>query len=191
MSAHVPQQLFDHLHLRSCPITLLLLFAGLVHTFMDETNEAAAKHARQPLTTYLMQAVDLIRFQFPELAALPASDLAAIAAHRFIEMASLIGDTEKCSKMVNTMKSVAGIREVACLIDFVTDKAQVLRSLGHVTQLKDLFIPRSAHTVPSLQAHMVAMPCPVAKNRCGRPGHQGRKGALVLVDAVPGTECIV
>ena len=43
-----------HLHLRSCPITLLLLFAGLVHTFMDETDEAAAKYAREPLTTYLM-----------------------------------------------------------------------------------------------------------------------------------------
>ena len=76
---------------------------------MDETDEAAAKYARPPLTTYLMQALDLIRFQFPDLAALPASDLAAIATHRFIEMASLIGNTEKCFKMVNTMKSVAGI----------------------------------------------------------------------------------
>ena len=158
---------------------------------MDETDEAAAKYARPPLTTYLMQALDLIRFQFPDLAALPASDLAAIATHRFIEMASLIGNTAKCFKMVNTMKSVAGIQEVACLIDFVTDKVQVLQSLGHITQLKDLFVPRSAHTVPSLQTHIVSTPYPVAKNRCGRPGHQGRQGALVLVDAVPGTECIV
>jgi len=158
---------------------------------MDETDEAAAKYARPPLTTYLMQALDLIRFQFPDLAALPASDLAAIATHRFIEMASLIGNTAKCLKMVNTMNSVAAIQEVACLIDFVTDKVQVLQSLGHITQLKDLFVPRSAHTVPSLQTHIVSTPYPVAKNRCGRPGHQGRLGALVLVDAVPGTECIV
>ena len=101
----------------------------LVHTFLGASQEAAVSCAHQPLADYLLQSIELTKLQMPDLALLPESDLASIAATRFVKCASLIGSVLSCHTMVTQIVSV-GIGEIACLVDFGVSATDLLTSLG-------------------------------------------------------------
>ena len=109
----------------------------MLHAFVGDDLPAVRETVRGPFREYLASAADLIRPMAQErgvdLAAGPASadDMDAILDHafeRYWQSAALMGTPESCAEMVERLKD-AGVDEIACLIDFISDTDAVLDAL--------------------------------------------------------------
>ncbi|MEM7530552.1 MAG: LLM class flavin-dependent oxidoreductase [Chloroflexota bacterium] len=119
----------------------------MLHTFIDETAEQAEAKVKLPLREYLRSAVLLettgymSEGQSGETHQMPddlMEELLDITFKRFVHTSSLIGTVESCVQMVQKVKSI-GVDEIACLVDFGVETPEVMQSLQHLKQLKDVF----------------------------------------------------
>ncbi len=129
----------------------------MLHTFVGEDIEAVKDIVRAPMKDYLGGSVSLVKnfawafpaFKRPEgldlsaddidLSSLSEDELDAIldfAFERYFESSGLFGTVEKCVAMVENCK-LAGIDEVACLVDYGVPTEVMLESLP---QLKSVMV---------------------------------------------------
>ncbi|PCJ49785.1 MAG: hypothetical protein COA74_04870 [Gammaproteobacteria bacterium] len=130
----------------------------MLHTFVGKCNEEVRELVRQPMKDYLGAAISLVinfAWSFPafkrpggvdskpediDLKSLSAEEVDTIldfAFERYFEISGLFGTPETCLKMVNRCK-VAGIDEIACLLDFGVDTDTVMESLPMLKEVRDL-----------------------------------------------------
>lgn len=129
----------------------------MVHTFMSGDAEAARRQAREPFRQYLRSSTELWRVLFastghelPEMGAEQQIDAVIdLAIDRYFESAGLFGSPDTCADLVRAL-SVAGVDEVACLVDFGVDPEAVLRSLEWVDRLRDEHAMEAAEHAHSL-----------------------------------------
>lgn len=103
----------------------------MLHFYLAATREEAESKVDAPLKRYLEASVDLWRRESVELSELNVeerSKLVALAFERYTRQSSLIGDEAHCLDMLRRLRR-AGTDEIACLIDFGLEDADVLRSL--------------------------------------------------------------
>jgi natural product biosynthesis luciferase-like monooxygenase protein len=116
----------------------------MLHTFLREDADEAARLATPPLREYLrsattLQAASLSRMGVPVPVERLSEDdwdvLVAHAAKRYLDGGSLIGSPTSCEPVLERAAE-AGVDEIACLIDFVTDTELVLESLPILDELR-------------------------------------------------------
>jgi len=117
----------------------------MVHTFLLDDAEQAKQTARGPFREYLRTSAGLLGMLSASMGMdLPDSmteeDLESIldmAVERYFERSGLFGSPETALSMIQNL-AMAGIDEVACLIDFGIDTNDVVQSLSSLNKLKEL-----------------------------------------------------
>ncbi len=126
----------------------------MLHTFVGQDREAVREMAREPMKDYLRSAAGLIKqyawafpaFKKPEgvknpfeldLGSLSEEELEGIldfAFLRYFEDSGLFGTVDDCTKRVDGLKKI-GVTEVACLIDYGIETADVLEGLKSLAKV--------------------------------------------------------
>ncbi len=120
----------------------------MLHTFVSKDLELAREIAYKPLREYLRQAVDLEHLgakgggNISGRKVLPLADtppdmleeLLDITTNRYMEEASLIGSPQFCSAMISRLQ-MAGVNEIACLVDFGLPQEVILDSLSGLEKM--------------------------------------------------------
>jgi natural product biosynthesis luciferase-like monooxygenase protein len=126
----------------------------MLHTFVGENLDEVRETVREPMKRYLNSAVSLVKlasWYFPTydkldnefdnaVAQLSEEDMDAILNHsfeRYFETSALLGTPKTCLEMVEKLK-VAGVDDVACLIDFGVDSEEALSHLQYLNAVKTL-----------------------------------------------------
>lgn len=115
-----------------------------LHTFVGESNQSVRSLVEAPLKHYLasfLLAKNDDKHLRSERAPMTEEEKALILEGAFtdlFESRSLLGDIDKCERVVRKLQSI-GVDEVAALIDFGVEFPSVLRSLSHLKALKERF----------------------------------------------------
>lgn len=116
----------------------------MLHTFVGPDLAYVGDKVQKPFCRYLASSIglakNLLRSLGQELdAELTADDLEALLAHafdRYYQTSGLFGTPETCLAMIDRLK-LAGVDEVACLIDFGVDVKSVISSLSYLDELRE------------------------------------------------------
>ncbi|ASW54770.1 MupA/Atu3671 family FMN-dependent luciferase-like monooxygenase [Plantactinospora sp. KBS50] len=117
----------------------------MVHTYLNEDEDAAEDLVRQPLSAYLRSSLQLLlgarldgaRPMDPDrLSEEDREFLVARSFQRYFHDGGLLGSVDKATGMVERFAAV-GVDEVACLIDFGLPTATVLAGLDRLAVLSD------------------------------------------------------
>jgi natural product biosynthesis luciferase-like monooxygenase protein len=125
------------------------------HTLIGDRSGDAERLGREALGAYLSSAADLEARAVRHGGVMsggrdPAKDQALIveprlreemvayAEKRFLQGASLIGTLQECEEQVARLQQ-AGVNEIACLIDFMSDEEAVWSSLASLEKLQARF----------------------------------------------------
>lgn len=116
----------------------------MLHTFVGPDLAYVAGKVRQPFCNYLASSLDLARNLLRSTGhdvaeELTAEDLEALLDHafdRYYQTSGLFGTPDSCLAMIDRLK-LAGVDEVACLIDFGVDVESVLANLIYLDQLRE------------------------------------------------------
>ncbi|MCB9634236.1 MAG: LLM class flavin-dependent oxidoreductase [Sandaracinus sp.] len=123
----------------------------MLHTYLDESRDAAREIAREPMKGYLRSAAGLIKqyaWAFPafkkpqgassaldiDLRTLSGDELEAIldfAFVRYFDDSGFFGTVDDAVARVNQLKAI-GIDEIACLVDYGIPTPKVLESIRRV-----------------------------------------------------------
>jgi natural product biosynthesis luciferase-like monooxygenase protein/FkbM family methyltransferase len=133
----------------------------MLHTFVGPDLAYVAEKVQKPFCSYLASSLDLARNLLRSIghdlaAELTADDLDALLAHafdRYYQTSGLFGTPESCLAMVDRLK-LAGVDEVACLIDFGVDVESVLSNLIHLDQLRERSQVEQKHEDYSIAAQL-------------------------------------
>lgn len=126
----------------------------MLHTFVSHDREHARETARGPMKAYMGAAAGLIKqyaWAFPafkrpkgvdnafdlDLGVLEADEVDAIldfAFLRYFEDSGMFGTVEDCLDRVEQLKRI-GVTEVACLIDYGIENAQVMEGLEYLAEV--------------------------------------------------------
>lgn len=115
----------------------------MLHTFVGPDLAYVAAKVQGPLCRYLASSIGLaknfLRSLGHEVAdELTGDDLEALLAHafdRYYQTSGLFGTPETCMQMIDRLK-LAGVDEVACLVDFGVDVDSVISNLTYLDQLR-------------------------------------------------------
>jgi natural product biosynthesis luciferase-like monooxygenase protein len=120
----------------------------MVHTYLDETKPLAETKARPALRNYLQSALELEQRaaagggtvsggrKAHSEAASPAlaAEMLEISVDRYLSGNSIIGTVETAVQVITAFE-MAGVDEIACLIDFGLSQEDVLGSIGRIAKL--------------------------------------------------------
>jgi natural product biosynthesis luciferase-like monooxygenase protein len=126
----------------------------MLHTYLDESRDAAREVAREPMKGYLRSAAALIKqyaWAFPafkkpqgassaldiDLRTLSGDELEAIldfAFVRYFDDSGFFGTVDDAVARVNQLKAI-GIDEIACLVDYGIPTPKVLESIRRVGEV--------------------------------------------------------
>jgi natural product biosynthesis luciferase-like monooxygenase protein/FkbM family methyltransferase len=115
----------------------------MIHAFVGPDLAYVAEKVQGPLCRYLASSIGLAKNFLRSLGheaadELTADDLEALLAHafdRYYQTSGLFGTPETCMQMIDRLK-LAGVDEVACLIDFGVDVDSVISNLTYLNQLR-------------------------------------------------------
>ncbi|HEU4508845.1 MAG TPA: MupA/Atu3671 family FMN-dependent luciferase-like monooxygenase [Pyrinomonadaceae bacterium] len=115
----------------------------MLHTFVGPDLAYVAEKVQGPLCRYLSSSIGLaknfLRSLGHEVAdELTSDDLEALLAHafeRYYQTSGLFGTPDTCMEMVDRLK-LAGVDEIACLIDFGVDVNSVVFNLIYLDELR-------------------------------------------------------
>ncbi|WP_282045867.1 MupA/Atu3671 family FMN-dependent luciferase-like monooxygenase [Roseibium album] len=119
----------------------------MLHSFTHPDPAVVDRVGRAGLRRYLDLHLDFAakREDNRKLEGLAARDRSILLDHaeaKYMAGRSLIGTPEACAKFV-TMLTEVGVDEIACLVDFGPEKAEVLGSLGELARLMRTLRPIS------------------------------------------------
>jgi natural product biosynthesis luciferase-like monooxygenase protein len=139
--------------------------ALMLHTFLGDDVEEVRVRVRAPLREYLRTAVKLEtraaagggvisgghKVAAGEVPADVMEELLDLTFERYFSTAALLGTPATCEGLIWRLKS-AGVDEVACLIDFINDRAAVMHSLRYLNELREAFAAGEAGVEAALDA---------------------------------------
>jgi natural product biosynthesis luciferase-like monooxygenase protein len=145
----------------------------MLHTFLDVDGDTARARALEPMKAYLGTAAGLIKNlasafptfanagkdadeAFRSLTETELDELLTIAAHRYLETSGLFGTADDAARMVRRVASL-GVDEVACLVDFGLGTDEVLDSLHHLVEAKQLVASGGATTEATAASSLPAV----------------------------------
>lgn len=117
----------------------------MVHTFLGDDTEEVRAAVRTPMHAYLGSSVELVARSLlaldagVDLGSLEQDDIHFLVERsfeRYFDERGLFGTVERARETVERLRA-AGADEIACLIDFGVDAADVLRALRHLARLRD------------------------------------------------------
>jgi natural product biosynthesis luciferase-like monooxygenase protein len=128
--------------------------AIMLHTYIGNEIEEVEKLVEQPFTDYLKSSIGLSKI-LTEEAGIREEDISEEkkktiirnAFLRYYKTGSLIGTKNSCSETIQRLKAI-GVDEIACLVDFGMEQNEVMRGLGKLQQLKQLFSRQSRRHQP-------------------------------------------
>ncbi|QBS44476.1 MupA/Atu3671 family FMN-dependent luciferase-like monooxygenase [Nocardia sp. CS682] len=149
----------------------------MLHTFLDPDEQTARQVVEQPFKDYLRDSVDLWRRGAEPLNNLSEAEQDRVldyAFARYFHTSALLGTPEHAAELIDELVA-AGVNEIACLVDFGVDQAQVLGGLRHLAELRKRWPastsqptdPTQADPTPN-QPASTAIQSPTALSR---PGH--------------------
>ncbi|WGF87500.1 MupA/Atu3671 family FMN-dependent luciferase-like monooxygenase [Marinivivus vitaminiproducens] len=112
--------------------------ALMLHSFVHEDGEHARSLVRAPFMEYVRSSVDVQRQGSDEGRAMTAEQREQVVAYsfeRYMRSAALFGSPRECRVMLDRA-AMAGVDEIACLIDFGVDERLVLESLDHLDTMR-------------------------------------------------------
>ncbi|WP_394821387.1 MupA/Atu3671 family FMN-dependent luciferase-like monooxygenase [Pendulispora albinea] len=110
----------------------------MLHTFIGSDERFVRRMVEAPFKTYLRDSVDLWRRGSTALDSLTKTEQATVldyAFERYFHTSAMFGTPERASELVARLAS-AGVREIACLIDFGIDRGDVLNGLRDLGRLE-------------------------------------------------------
>lgn len=119
--------------------------ALMVHTYLDDDEDAARETVREPLSAYLRSSLGLIlgsgatgrrQVDPSKLKEKDVDFLVARSFERYFEEGGLLGRPDRAQRTVERIRA-AGVDEIACLIDFGVGTEEVLASLSHLDRLRE------------------------------------------------------
>ncbi len=116
----------------------------MLHTYVGGDESRVKDTVRGPFKRYLESSADLWQVgeaRLRDLSPRKKADMLEYAFERYYQQTALMGTVESCALMVQTVSAI-GVDEVACLIDFGLNYAQIMEGLEHVNQLRQ-WAPRS------------------------------------------------
>lgn len=119
-------------HLGPGKVTLML------HTFVGPDEATVKNTVREPFKRYLESSADLWQIgdaRLKDMSPRKKADMLEYAFERYYQKTSLMGSTESCAKMVETVAAI-GVDEIACLIDFGLPFDSIMGGLEHLDQLR-------------------------------------------------------
>lgn len=111
----------------------------MLHTFLGIANDEVKEIVRGPFIEYLRSSADLWQHGSKALAEMTEEERQValnFAFERYYQTSGLFGTPETCVEKVEQLR-VAGVDEIACLIDFGIDPDQVLRALYPLRWLQE------------------------------------------------------
>lgn len=134
----------------------------MLHTYLDDDLERAREKVREPMKRYLRTSADLLKNLVHgvdpdvELERLSDTDLDTLlerAFDRYFEASGLLGTPESCGRTLDRLSAI-DVDEVACLIDFGLETADVLASLERLDVLRKLpAMPRDTSVETQVAYH--------------------------------------
>jgi natural product biosynthesis luciferase-like monooxygenase protein len=117
---------------------------AMLHTYVSDDVDDVKEKVRAPLSSYVRTFIaqgenlssEHLGLNVKNITDEDKDALAAMAFERFFNSNSLLGDLEKCVRVIDKLKR-AGVDEVACLIDFGVDTGSVIKSLNHLNELRE------------------------------------------------------
>ncbi len=115
-----------------------------LHTFVGHDLDEVRARVHDPLCRYLRESVELLRdlsqglYPGADVKKLTEEEMQAVVEYsfnRYFAACGLLGTPETCRKTLQKLASI-GVDDVACLIDFGVDPAQVLQSLDLLDQVR-------------------------------------------------------
>ena len=140
----------------------------MLHTFVGESDEAVRELVREPMKAYLKSSINLIQaaaWSFPtfrqkttgdngqftveHLSEEALDEVLDFSFERYFETSALFGILDTCARMVEQLKQI-GVDEIACLVDYGVETADVLSMLPNLDRLKELANTSPTHspTIP-------------------------------------------
>jgi len=111
----------------------------MLHTYLDESVEAARAKVQKPFTEYLRSSVEVWAKGFKRLEEVPPhrrEDMLAFAFERYFRTSALFGSARSSIPFVEQLAH-SGVDEIACLVDFGLEPQAVMASLRRVIELRD------------------------------------------------------
>jgi 8-amino-7-oxononanoate synthase len=155
----------------------------MLHTLLGADQDSVRNLVEAPFKRYLRDSVDLWRRGSATLDSLSDAEQSAaldFAFERYYHASALFGTPEHASRLVARLVA-AGVNEIACLVDFGADKAQVLHSLRYLGDLKDRWAgDRAGHH----NGKSVTAAAGTTSRSAGQPGGSGPARAEDLTAAL-------
>ena len=129
----------------------------MLHTFLGRDVAAVKAKVRTPFREYLRSAISLEqlaaqgggvisgghRIEAHEISPHVLEELLDINFERYFKTGSLMGTPASCEELLWHLEEI-GVDEIACLIDFLDDRAAILESLEHLNELQEIFQEKGA-----------------------------------------------
>ncbi|WP_372390813.1 non-ribosomal peptide synthase/polyketide synthase [Xanthomonas sp. NCPPB 3582] len=120
--------------------------ALMLHTFVGEDAESVKQAVEQPLKNYFRQSLDLLKPLAEQAGLDVGTDVDALLAlgfeHHFAR-SGLFGTVESCCRRAQELRRL-GIDEIACLIDFGVEHADVVAYLPLLKRMQSSLRQQSA-----------------------------------------------
>ncbi len=135
----------------------------MVHTFLDESTEAARRQVRQPFLAYLRSSAGLMaglatelgmQLDFDEMRDTDRDALLAASFDRYSRSGALFGTVDTAERTVRDITEI-GVDEIACLIDFGVEVDAVLGFLPRLAELRQRLMAPPARSLGAV-AELVA-----------------------------------
>lgn len=124
----------------------------MLHTFLGADVEEVKAKVRGPFREYLRSAISLEqlaaagggvisgghRIQAHEISPQALDELLDLTFERYFRGGALMGTPASCEDLLWRLEEI-GIDEIACLIDFLDDRAAILEGLSYLSELRDAF----------------------------------------------------
>lgn len=120
----------------------------MLHTFLGPDRASVKAKVRAPFREYLRSAISLEemaargggvisgghRIQQHEIPPAILEELLDLTFERYFQTAALMGTIEDCRQFVFGLEDI-GVNEIACLIDFLDERAAMMESLKYLAEL--------------------------------------------------------
>jgi len=121
----------------------------MVHAYAGESPAQVRAKVRDPLKDYFKayfrqtssSKAGAGEAALPELTAAQTDTMAEFAFERYLAWGSLLGTPERCWEMMADFDAL-GCDELACLVDFGLDRADIIASMRRLAQVRDRLAAR-------------------------------------------------
>jgi len=110
----------------------------MLHTFVGPDEKTVKETVRQPFKSYLESSTDLWQVgesRLKDMSPRKRADLLEYAFERYYQKTALMGARETTAQMVDAV-SLAGVDEIACLIDFGLPAKTIMEGLEWLEELR-------------------------------------------------------